>query len=314
MLPDFLPSNPFRSPNWRWDAAGNLSGPIKASASKDPWLKKAIRFRLQLKKSKSDAEQTKLALRFEDIYWAWRIWDAVDDERHRLLRHELEARILAEDTEERINKLCGITPEVQEAYVKIFFDVRDRLSQPAYIMHQVLGPKVHSGMTERDYELLWKMFGYCAGPMAVDAIINTMSGLEKPKTKQEIHGFLTSVAQLAIRRKAVIAAHTIRPSDFTSADIIEKFLRLVEMERQQLAESSGDSLEDAASAVLQSLAQGFSSGLSIESEGDRLLEPYDRSAVELKYDEMMQVTNEKDPPNLDVIDVEFPDPPSKDEK
>ena len=50
-LHDFSPSNPFRSPHWRWDRAGLMTdGSLpKARRLDDAWAIRAAKFRAKLK-------------------------------------------------------------------------------------------------------------------------------------------------------------------------------------------------------------------------------------------------------------------------
>jgi hypothetical protein len=50
-----------------------------------------------------------------------------------------------------------------EAYHALFFDVRDRLEVPGYITHQVIGPKLHVGLTEADINIILKVYAYHGG-------------------------------------------------------------------------------------------------------------------------------------------------------
>jgi len=60
-------------------------------------------------------------------------------------------------------------------YERIFFNVNEKLKNRDYIMTCVIGPSVHSGLSDRDFDLLWKLFGYLYGPVVLNAFVHTTS-------------------------------------------------------------------------------------------------------------------------------------------
>jgi hypothetical protein len=53
----------------------------------------------------------------------------------------------------------------------LFFDVRPYLQAEFYIFAKAIGPKVHSGLTCDDHDLLLKLAGYALGAVAVDQLL-----------------------------------------------------------------------------------------------------------------------------------------------
>ena len=88
-----------------------------------------------------------------------------------LQRAELEARLLAGQTDEAIAASCGLAAAAVAAYHALFFDVRDALDAAGYIYDVILGSEVDARLTEDDQEVLLRLLGYAHGPAMVDAAL-----------------------------------------------------------------------------------------------------------------------------------------------
>jgi hypothetical protein len=85
-----------------------------------------------------------------------------------LRRAEVEARLLARQSDEDVAAQCSLSAAAVRAYHDLFFQVRDALGAEYYIYHVVIGPKVHAGLGEDDTDILLKLLGYAHGPLMVD--------------------------------------------------------------------------------------------------------------------------------------------------
>ena len=121
--------------------------------------------------------------------------------------------------------------EIIEAYERLFFNVRERLANRGYLMHCVLGPAVHLGFQSSEYDLIWKLFAFLGGPLAVDLMIDQSVGHARPDRAGDLKYFVADVAQNDLRRVAMLALKTLRINNFNAMEIIDKFLKLVELER-----------------------------------------------------------------------------------
>jgi hypothetical protein len=84
---------------------------------------------------------------------------------------EVQARILAGETDEAIAAKCSLTASSVAIYHHLFFEVRPRLQATGYILNVVLGEKFHSGLSLEDRELVLKYMAFIRGSRAVDDII-----------------------------------------------------------------------------------------------------------------------------------------------
>jgi hypothetical protein len=85
--------------------------------------------------------------------------------------------VLAGEHPRGIAAKAGLRDGVVELYERLFFDVRDRLGAPDFIMSQVVGPKAYMGLNAQDLDVLWKLLGYVHGPDALDAAIPLGEGV-----------------------------------------------------------------------------------------------------------------------------------------
>lgn len=88
-----------------------------------------------------------------------------------LLRWEVQARILARQTDEEVAAQCELTPQTVHWFEAVFFCVRDRLDARDWIAARVIGPGLWRGFAPEEMGQLWAYFGYNAGPLALDVII-----------------------------------------------------------------------------------------------------------------------------------------------
>jgi hypothetical protein len=89
----------------------------------------------------------------------------------RMQRAELEARLLANESDEYIAGRCNLSPAAVHQYHELYFEVRPYLQAQCYITNMAIGPKVHHGLTPNDHNVLLKLAGYTQGTGAVDRLL-----------------------------------------------------------------------------------------------------------------------------------------------
>jgi hypothetical protein len=125
-------------------------------------------------------------------------------------RWEIEARLLTDESFAQIAAKCASDGQSIEVYHATFFDVRERLRTEGYVLHQVLGPRVHAGLTEADVDVLLKTYAHAGGSHTVDALVRyyreppTLP--ERPETLEP--GELQEL-RTKLLIKAAILAHTL---------------------------------------------------------------------------------------------------------
>ena len=93
---------------------------------------------------------------------------------------ELEARILAGQTDDEIAAAMDFPAAVVSAYEQTFFSVRDRLTVGDYILIEVIGYSPFRGFEEGDLQTLWGYFAYAAGPKILELVMAVSLGRPLP--------------------------------------------------------------------------------------------------------------------------------------
>jgi len=290
MFQDFSPRNPFRPVHWRWERSGLIvDGRLPFSRKRDDaWTLKAARFRKKLAKCKDAYDEGCLSEEAPDVYWAYRLWDVQKSDGDDVagdyrcgVRYEVEARILAGETDERIAERSGLEPGDVAAYEKVFFNVRDKLDRSTYIFHQVLGPAVQRGIYSREWDLLWKLYGYMRGPAMLDFMISAFQSWRTRTPDADVLRQLEADQSGMLLRQAAITTQTLRINSETQCDVVGLWFKLKELERLKGATGSGGD------AVLVGLAKfleinNYSVGAPDPArEGRSILAEYDEGAIEV---------------------------------
>lgn len=287
MLPESR-HNPMRAPHWRWLRAVSIdSGGVKASKNVDgpegfKWIRRALRLKRHHAAAGSRPDVLYNLARLDPaLFWAHSIW--AEDKQP--TRWEIEARILAGETDEEIAKKAGCEADVIGAYESVFFNVREKLQNTTYIVNVVMAEAVTRGMTERQYDLLWKMFGYRGGPYVLDAMISKFSEIETPKKSEDVSQFFQDAAINSMRMKASIAAMTVPINSHTQLSLLDSYVKYVEIERTtENAAKAQVGIVQNIGAMMQSLP--FKIATKLDSEGDKML-PFDSGAAELNGSELI---------------------------
>lgn len=287
---EVLRDNPRRAPNWKWLRAVQIdSGGMRPTKKLDgsdgfSWIRRAVQLkrRHEMAANRPHAMYT-LATVDRPLFWAHAMWA---DEKAPT-RWALEARILAGEDDNAIAKKLGCDPAVINAYEAVFFNVREKLDNVEYIVNVVMRDAVTRGLTERQYDLLWKMFGYQGGTHVLDAMITKFTTIDKPKRPEDVSKFFQESAINSMRHKAAIAALTVPINTHTQLQLIDSYVKYVEIER------NSENAEKAQAGIVQNIGAmlatfPFKIGTKLDSEGDKMV-PFDNGAAELRGDELMIV-------------------------
>ena len=232
------------------------------------------------------------------MFWAHSIWL----EEKAPTRWAIEARILAGESDKEIAERMGVDEDVIQAYEAVFFNVRELLLKRDYIVNVVMADAVTRGLTERQYDLLWKLFGYHGGTYVLDAVISKFSVTEKPPRPEAVGAFFQEFAVNTVKHKAAIATLTIPINTHTQIALIESFVKYVEIEKNsENAGKAHSTIVENIGAMMAALP--FKVGTKLDSVDAKML-PYDDSAAELTSAELMTVaaggklSNQQDIANL----------------
>jgi hypothetical protein len=221
--------NPRRPPDWRWQRAGELiDGARVARGRDDAGVRQAAKFRRLLARCQTDEDRLVALDACPALYEAHSLYAAEDDAPEP--RWELEARLLAREPFPTIERKMGLTADVITAFEHFFFDVICRLDAPSLIVHTVIGRSVQTGLAERDYDALWKLMGYLAGPLVLDSCIYKFAQPQQIITPDGVKAFWKDFAKDQLGMKAGIAALTYPVNWQTREQILTFYTQLLQME------------------------------------------------------------------------------------
>ena len=106
----------------------------------------------------------------------------------------------------------------------------------------------------RDHDLLWKLFGYLGGPYVLDAMISDIPHPTWANRAEDIPGFFQHTAISIMKMRAAIAAVCAPSDQRAQLDLIEAFVKYVEIERT--TDSTGnaqDQVQEGLQQLLESL-------------------------------------------------------------
>lgn len=232
--------NPRRPVDWRWQRAGELAeGARVARGRDDAGVLQARKFRRLLARCRSDEDRLIALDACPALYEAHALYAAEDDAPEP--RWELEARLLARESFDSISRKMGLSHEVIRTYEHCFFDVISRLDSPSLIVHTVIGRAVQTGLAERDYDMLWKLMGYLAGPLVLDSCIYKSVEPQQVQTTDGVMAFWRDFTKAQMGMKAGVAALTMPVNWQTRQTILEFYGQLLQLEAAAGASGMGTS-------------------------------------------------------------------------
>jgi hypothetical protein len=316
---EFNQWDPYRSPRWRYDRAAYLAKTRGANRTydysrDDEWVAATFKFLKQWKSLTRNNQQATNEMRVSRLYPKWpglylahQLFQANTGDP---TRYEVEARILARQTNEEIAQRVSVHPDAIEWYEAVFFNVRDRLDNEGYIGRQVIGPAVAHGLRNISLDFSAKYWGYYGGPYILDLILSDYDpATPKPKIGQDLNSFLDNYWNKAVR---VRSANTVGAFDINQFNVLQLFelhANLVNQARAA-AESAGGAqtpYEEVMSGIMNSVQWSVGRKRQ-EALENSPLKAYTGKSVELRVDQMLEVAA-GGTPNLEHVDtITFPPP------
>lgn len=291
----FCAEDPQRPADWRWARAQWLTSQRSRYArqkDEEDVVLVARSYQKLLANCRSDTDHDALRRKYPGIYWAHRIHETSSG-----VRWALEAWLLTGASPSLIVQRNRVTPETLTWYEKLFFSVTDSLACPDYILNVVIGSAVHRGVNDRDYDLLWKLFGFLGGVDVLDSMITQ-------KANPRAEAWFGDHTRFTIRRKAAIAAHTM-PVAFHHQVILETYTKVAELERLH------GNTEESHNLMVKQLHLAMAAVDSVITVGDRsptgpeALLVHEKDAVELRASELLQISSGQTPDIPDLSGFTF---------
>jgi hypothetical protein len=280
---------PFRPVDWRWQMARLLREQSRRVSRRrdDEWVSLAKQFQTDLAACRDDWQLLDLAEKYPGVADARHMRE---DNGAECPRWEVEARLLAEDKPESIAARLALDPRAILAYEALFFNVQDRLHAQSWIVHTVMGRSIYANLTERQFDLLWKMYGYFGGPFVLDALVTTFSNPTKATSADRVNDFFSDDTRSVARRKSAIAMRTMPVNGYTQQIIVEIEQKYQEIAKIANAGESQGMLVEMVGEVMKGLAWSVGRG-----DADRPLNPMtvqvDGFAAEPRVGELMAITS-----------------------
>jgi hypothetical protein len=162
-----LPGSPLRPVDWRWERAGQLlEQGVRRRRWDDGWVSRIRRYRAALARAGGRAGEPRVSRSDPAIHEACQLRRGPPRR-----RRELEARILAGQTDSDVAARMGLKADAVAAFEAAFFSVRDGLDASDWIHFFVIGPRAFGGFDPADEETVLKLFAYNLGPLVLDALL-----------------------------------------------------------------------------------------------------------------------------------------------
>jgi len=292
----FSPLNPHRLPDWRWQMANYLKEQkLKLTRSRgDCHVRLAKQFSIELDAAVDEWQRLMVLERYPALHQAWFVYKSTGGLKN--ARWELEARLLAAEPHEDIARKTGLLPQAVEMYSLIFFDVGQRLENTSYITQVVIGNSAKRGISEREPDVLWKMFGYWGGAAMLDFLVYRSSQPVKPDSPAGIAAFLADDIRGILQLKTAIAIHGMQVNWQTQTEIVNLYLRMIELEKQVGGSEGGaESLQAGIQGLMESLPWTRSAA---EAKRRGLVSDLERGNAGLRADELLLVAAGQTPAGL----------------
>ncbi len=195
-------SDPFLVPDWRrQDAHRLVNGEEPEWSSDDPVIVAYAEYLRGTDAAHDDADKATVEQRWSAIAAAHKI--AKQDGP---TRWEIEARLLADQSDDDIAAKCSLPSEVVGCYETIFCNVRSRLGAEIWVCNQVLGPDIHNGFADHEVGSLWRAFAYYGGPVVLDALLDAFRAALHPCTPVTLSVYFQAGAHINPSLQASVAS------------------------------------------------------------------------------------------------------------
>ena len=216
-LPD-----PSRPPCWRWLLAGEILEGLHADMDdSDGDLQALVAFRAAMAAGQENDNQALDA--------AYKVFTEDGPQ-----RWELEARLLAGQTDAMIAERCGLTEESVTWYESIYFSIRGSLGAWGYIRQHVIGAGIDCGFRNDELRAFWAWLTFSGQPLAIELLIDTFHRVRRPGESPTLSVYLRPDANVAPRLQAFVASAVL--PHFGPADKAWTEIKLLQLEAEATAD------------------------------------------------------------------------------
>lgn len=225
--------NPMRLPSWRAERAmqilERLRPPRRAGRSGDRDVRVYYRFLRQYLAAGTDEARRREVVRwYPHVYQAYQLRYAQDTE----WRQILEARLLTNESYQKIAVRFDTEPPVIKCYQRLFFHVRDRLQSRDWI-HKIIRGKPgelatnqQGTMTAAQRGYLYRLFGYHGGPLVLDTVIAGLTPGMRPSDRDGTGPWFDDALATLVRSSIAAALGSLEIDQEISMRIMKMAQRL----------------------------------------------------------------------------------------
>lgn len=329
--------NPFRRPDWRYERVlGMLDSPDRvgrSTKSDDEWTKG---FRGFIPRYLRYPERHDAMFRQNPgLFLAYKINENRNDDPE--IAFTVEARLLANQTDQEIAGELDTLPQAITWYEKLFFDVRKHLHAHDWIIKHGLMPAIlealagptrpstdgddvpdtslaaairRTPLAEPFWDSTLKFFGYFGGPILLDFMISSFRRGIKVHSQEDISGWMDQATTHSLKRRSVMAACMFEVNKFNVMELFATHARLMEIERSTDSDDHARTeIEKNVSGLLQALPWSVGRSSVAHYEGTDVIEA-DQGAAELRDGELMQAASGQSIDTMkQITSQEFPPVP-----
>jgi hypothetical protein len=307
---EFLANDPVRSPRWRFERIQRLlSRQQQPERSRDDkWVIEACRFLRRWEQlgrdrngrviqNQQDALYARQSLYTQNpgLFAAYAMVLANPD--RQIL--EIEARILARETDQAIAGEVSTAPATIDWYEKLFFNVRDRLTNRGYIVNRIISTEIAASWDDLGLEISSKFFGYFAGPAVLNVILHHYdSSLARPGHGDSPNDFFDAHLHVNLRRRLAEAVNVFELNKYNIVELMGVHTQITGYVMQAKKEKTDISAMEKTVASMMSSIQ-FHAGPDVQTSLEQnRTRSYYSGAAELRADEMLALSQGK----FDTVD------------
>jgi hypothetical protein len=306
MLHQLRPDSPLRPVDWKWKKviAYRDAGRRIPRSKYDRETYDLFTFASRVNSCSNDFECLELSEEYPLFMDSYELYKGGNN---LPVKYELEARLLTKESYQSIAKKTAISEDLITTYEQTFFNVKDRLVNRSWVVNVVIGQALQHGMSDGDYNILWKIYAYLAGPIMLD-MVTVRVGLKEQEAAnfdQAVSLMRDSIDVQAILR-ASQALSIVPINGFTAAAIVDIEQKYREMAKETAGAASTQSFLGAVDKIMSSLPWAVGTG-TVEHPVLSCMRESDNQAAELRCSEMLEVASTKKAIE-DLKDIRLPEP------
>ncbi len=146
------------------------------------------------------------------------------------LQWEVEARLLAGQSDDEIGQRCGLPTDVVQQFERLFFNVRESLHAWIYIMKHAIGFGHLVGLGDHELNRLWRASAYFGGVLILDTLVDTFRAVWDPAEPATISVYFRDDSPASLNLLASIAVTAIPHNAETDVVFMALHAQLLEAE------------------------------------------------------------------------------------